>query len=377
MRHRRDPTPLRVQRRRRLAGCAVSFAVSLQAQVARAELTARAELLAPAPGEPTASSAAIPARGDALELRLRYRAPRECPSGSDFLETLQEHLAAGGTGAIDAEVAITRQSAGREGYELTLHLRVAGQRSESVARAEACDDLMHLAALNASMARTAALGGAMSSRGALSSRGPLPPPAASIEPGPDPSLAADGGELLSEPGRAAGPGEPATRAFVLGEVRTTAGMLPRLAWGRGVTAGVSRGFVSLRLSATWWEAQQHAFSPERTSPIPLEFEQRSLELSPCAGGALSTLLRLDGCALLAGHRAHTSAGEVQVSGSIGAAALDTLSPWRGLQVAVESGLAVPIFRPSFGADALRAVFEPSTFQPSMRVAVGWVFGGEG
>lgn len=371
MRHRREPTPLRVQRRRRLAGCAVSFAVSLQAQVARAELTARAELLAPAPGEPTASSAAIPARGDALELRLRYRAPRECPSGSDFLETLQEHLAAGGAGAIDAEVAITRQSAGREGYELMLRLRVAGQRSESVTRAEACDDLMHLAALNASMARTAALSGAMSSRGAL------PPAPASIELGAGSSLAADGGEQLSEPGGAAGPGEPATRAFVLGQVRTTAGMLPRLAWGRGVTAGVSRGFASLRLSATWWEAQQHAFSPERTSPIPLEFEQRSLELSPCAGGALSTLLRLDGCALLAGHRARTSAGEVQVSGSIGAAALATLSPWRGLQVAVESGLAVPIFRPSFGVDALRAVFEPSTFQPSMRVAVGWVFGGEG
>src|SRR5690606_7903009 len=107
--------------------------------------------------------------------------------------------------------------------------------------------------------------------------------------------------------RAANAGEPVTRAFVLGEVRTTAGMLPSLAWGRGVAAGGSRGVASLRRSATWWEAQRHAFSPERSSPIPLEFEQRSLELSPCAGSSLSPLLRLDGCALIAAHLARTSA----------------------------------------------------------------------
>src|SRR6185295_13904244 len=87
-----------------------------------------------------------------LELRVRYEAPPGCPSGAQFLGALQTHLAEGGDGAIDAVVRITGPHDGE--FELLLELQVAGALAESRARAESCEALMELAALDASMART-------------------------------------------------------------------------------------------------------------------------------------------------------------------------------------------------------------------------------
>lgn len=362
----------------RVCGCALSFASCLEPQLALADTNAaRAELTsaihaAPARAESTTGEP-VPAaaQGAPLELRVSYRAPRECPSSGDFLGALQQHLAAGGGGAIDADVNITRASASE--FELVLRLRVEGQSSESITRAESCLPLMQLAALDASMARTPSA----DARTALAA----PPPPSPIEASPSLGASAplqptaaglEAAATSSPPAHGKGRG---TRAFVLGDVRTVSGMLPQLAWGRGISAGVARDVVSLRVSATFWQGQHGAFAPDETSPMHLDFEQRSLQLSPCAGRALSSLLRIDGCALLAAHRVGTDAQSARTYASIGAAALATLSPWQGLRVELEGGLSAAIQPPSFGAERVRYLYEPAVIQPGARLALGWEFGG--
>src|SRR5262245_38828331 len=85
---------------------------------ARAEL-AGSDRAADAVGSELADGAS---RSTALALRVSYRAPPGCPTGVEFLATLQRHLAAGGEGAVDSVVEITGPQAGR--YELELELRV-------------------------------------------------------------------------------------------------------------------------------------------------------------------------------------------------------------------------------------------------------------
>src|SRR5690606_21331846 len=227
------------------------------------------------------------------------RAPSGGPPSGAFVEALQRHVAAGGGGAIDAEVSIARASESQ--FELALRLRVAGAISESRARAESCLALVQLAALNASMARTAA----------LPAPGALGAPAPGSEPSPQRSAAA----LAPPPDTAnegGAPGAPAARVHLrpslTADVRTQSGMLPARGWGQGLTLGVGLGAVSLRLSGTAWHGQRHRFAPEDSSEVSLEFEQRSLALSPCAGHALSPLLRLDGCLSLAAHRVSAGGG---------------------------------------------------------------------
>lgn len=371
MRKRRSPGNCTRARRRaivRLRECLILVSSCLQPQLAHADLTARSPLGA-APSTPALASPEAPP-DDALELRIRYRAPRECPSSGNFLDALQRHIAAGGAGGIDADVNIQRPN-GKE-FELLLRLRVAGKISESTTRAESCVALMQLAALNASMART------------TSPLEPdvLPAPPAPLAVDPSPRLEASAPRGGSSLGRDAGIVASAsertsdgTRAFVMGEVRSAGGLLPRQAWGRGVSAGVARDIGSLRLSATSWQDQGAVFAPDESSPVTLDFEQQSIELAPCAGHALSPVLRIDGCALLAAHRTRTNAEGARASGSIGAAALATISPWRGLRVELEGGLSAAFARPSFGADALRNLYEPDVLQPGARVALGWEFGG--
>jgi hypothetical protein len=304
---------------------------------------------------------------------VSYRAPRECPSSGDFLAALQQHVAAGGSGAIDADVSIRRASASE--FELVLRLQVEGQSSERVTRAESCLPLKQLAALDASMARTTS----PQARTALAA----PPPPYDIEPSPRleasaplaPGAAEAGPERVATGSQRQPDGRWGTRAFVLGDVRTASGLLPQLAWGRGISAGIARDMLSLRVGATFWQSQHGVFAPDDTSPMHLGFDQRSLYLSPCAGRALSSLLRLDGCAVFAAHRLDTDAESAQTYVSLGAAALATLSPWRGLRLELEGSLSAGIQRPSFGAERVRYLYQPEVLQPSARLALGWDFGG--
>jgi hypothetical protein len=322
--------------------------------------------------EPARSEPPTAAEGAPLELRVSYRAPRECPSSSDFLAALQQHVAAGGSGAIDADVSLRRASASE--FELVLRLRVEGRSSESTTRARSCLPLMKLAALDTSMARTAS----------SDARTALVAPAPPVELEPSPSRGASAPSRLEAAGDAGSDGPTASRgpavgqgmrAFVLGDVRTVSGMLPQLAWGRGISVGVALDVFSLRVSAALWQGQHAAFAPDGTSPMHLDFEQHSFQLSPCAGRALSSLLRVDGCALVAAHRIGTSAEGARSYASLGAAALATLLPWRGVRVELEGGLSAAIQAPSFGAERVRYLYEPEVIQPSARVALGWEFGG--
>ena len=366
-----------------LPSAALLLAVGLGPRAARAEAAAAASA-AEAARIATERDAAPAATRESspLALRVNYHAPSPCPSGSDFLGTLARHLAMGGEGAVDADVSIARGADG--GFELTLRQRVAGRESVSVTRAESCDALMQLAALNASMARLPdALAG---SPPVDSPRAPAlaapPPPAppesaaafgAAAAPGPAPALGVDAGERRSPPGRA--PRAP-LRGFVLGELRATSGMLPRPAWGRGAALGAEAGPWSLRASLTWWQAQDTSFSIDGGSPIAMKFTQQSLELAPCLGHALSPLLALHGCALLAGHRTTSTAQPAQLSMSVGAGAVAALSPWRGLRVELQGGLQVALGAPEFDADALLSIYRANTLQPTARIAVGWEFGAE-
>jgi hypothetical protein len=313
-----------------------------------------------------------------LELRIAYRAPEGCPSGADFMEALRTHLAVGGEGAVDADVLITRVPGA--GFELTLALRVAEKETESVVRADSCRALMQLAALNASMARTAARppGETPAPASALVSPALLPDMRTEADP--------EGGRLVGfdvsgadqpRAGEAArARAASSVSAFVLAEVRAASGMPPGVSWGRGVAFGVELAPWSLRLAATGWQSSERSFSPGGTSPLPLEFEQRSLELSPCAMYPVSSLLRVEGCATLAAHRIRTSAEAPRWIGAIGAAALGVLSPWRGLRIEAQAGLSVLPVAPAFDVDGWRSVYQAGTFQPTARVAVGWEFGGE-
>jgi len=348
-----------------LAGC-------FEPQLAFADTSAARAELPVTHAEPARSESARPEPAP-LELRVSYRAPRECPSGGDFLAALQQHVAAGGSGAIDADVSITRPSVSE--FELVLRLRVGGKSSESTTRAESCLALMQLAALDTSMARTAG----SDARTALAAPAPpfelLPSPSLGASAPLQPAVGGDAGPEAAARSSAAGGHGRGTRAFVLGDVRTVSGMLPQQAWGRGISAGVARDIVSLRVSATLWQGQHGAFTPDETSPKHLDFEQRSLQLSPCAGLALSSLLRVDACALVAAHRIGTNAQGARTYASLGAAALATLSPWRGLRVELEGGLSAAIQPPSFGTDRVLYLYEPEVIQPSARLALGWEFGG--
>ncbi|HTV20400.1 MAG TPA: hypothetical protein VMG12_17070 [Polyangiaceae bacterium] len=350
----------------RLRECLLLVSSCLQPQLAHADrVAARSDLGA----APSAAATAPSEAPEALELRIRYRAPRECPSSGNFLDALQRHIAAGGAGGIDADVDIQRAS-GTE-FELSLRLRVAGNVSESSARAESCLELMQLAALNASMART------------TSPLGPDVLAATVDDVAASPKLEANAPREVPALGRDAGAEASAresatdgrTRAFVLGEMRTAGGMLPRQAWGPGLSVGVARDIGSLRSSFTSWQGQRSVFTPDQTSPMTLDFEQQSLELAPCAGFALTPALRVDGCVLLGAHRVRTNAESARVSGSIGAGALATLSPWRGLRVELEGSVSAAFARPSFAADAVRYLYEPELLQPGARIALGWEFGG--
>jgi len=348
---------------------------------ARSEPTGVSGNRSPAPVEPVTMPAATPRSSDgaappsdSLELRVSYRAPRECPSSSAFLAALQQHVAAGGGGAIDADVSLAH--AGPSQFELVLRLRVASKSSESVTRADSCLALVQLAALNAGMARTAAL----SERNLMAA----PPPLPQLEPSPglEATLPIESASALEGDSGAATPaGERGSRLwglrpFVLGEVRTQSGMLPRQGWGQGVTAGVARGLASLRLSATLWQGQRGGFAPENVSEVFLDFQQQSLELSPCAGHSLSRALRLDGCALLTAHRVSTDEQGSRLIGSLGAAALASLTPWRGLRVELQGWLSAPFSRPMFGVQSDPYLYRPDAFQPGARIALGWEFGGD-
>jgi hypothetical protein len=300
---------------------------------------------------------------------VSYEAPAGCPSGVEFLAALRSHLQAGGDGAIDASVRITGPSGGV--FELELALRVAGETTASRMRADSCETLMQVAALNASMARTPADGIAAA---------PLAPSllSAPIEPSMGVNHGNRGAAVLDSAGDAAsrnGPPAPRLGGFALAEVRTASGMLPALAWGRGLVVGVALEPWSLRLSGTWWLPVQHTFSGDGSSPVNMEFEQQSLELAPCVGRALSALLRLDACASLSGHRTQTSTAEPRVWGAFGVAAFAVLRPWRGLRAEVAAQLLVPMSAPSFAVDTLEDVYRSGVLQPGARLAMGWEFGG--
>ena len=135
---------------------------------------------------------------------------------------------------------------------------------------------------------------------------------------------------------------------------------------QGISVGVERGAASLRLGATLWRGQQGSFAPERTSDVLLDFEQRSLELSPCAGHPLSGVLRVDGCALLAAHQVSTNGASARTIGSLGASARATLTPWRGLRIELEGGLSAALERPRFGVQSEPYLYQPEVLQPGAR-----------
>jgi hypothetical protein len=296
-----------------------------------------------------------------LELRVSYAAPPGCPSGAQFLRALQAHLAAGGDGAVDAVVRI---SGPRDGdFELSLQLSVAGSVTESHARADSCTTLMELAALDASMARTQWVG----ARGVATPAMYLPtaPTAAPAEPpGSDAPLSDDdGADAAAE-----------LRGFALTETRAAAGMLPSLAWGQGLVLGAALGPGSLRLGGTWWLPEAFVYDGDGGSPISVSFEQQSLELSPCAGHALSPAVELGGCLALSVNRTSTSSGGSDVWSAVAPALLVVIRPWRGLRVEAAAQLLLPFSAPRFAVQTLEDVYTASGVQPGARLAVGWELG---
>jgi hypothetical protein len=282
-------------------------------------------------------------------------------------------LAAGGEGSVDADVRISR--VGESAFELVLRLRVAAREAESVVRAESCAPLVQLAALNASMARTRA-GTEMAGRSPESEPEPALaslPPAGEPCPRPEPKQVAGLDVAAGDPPHPADSPHP-LRVVALAEVATASGMLPDTAWGRGLAAGLELGLWSARLSATFWMPRERRFSFDGSSPIVLEFEQESLELSPCVMPSLSPYLRVGGCASIAGHRIHTSAQAPRLVGSLGGSARAALLPWRGLRIEAQAGLSVVPAAPSFDIEALRSVYESKTLQPTAGIALGWEFG---
>lgn len=322
-----------------------------------AVLAAASLLALPARAEPAAWPAAP------LEMRVSYAAPPGCPSGAEFLGVLQTFLAQGGEGGVDAVVRITGPHAdGR--FELRLALRVSEMLGETQERSESCEALMQLAALTASMARTP------TSATPATYSPAEPPPAASPAPLAPPEL----DEPVAAPAASEKPTAPLA-GFALAELRVAAGMLPGTAVGRGLGVGVARGPWALRLSGTWWLPEELVFSGDGGSPIPLEFEQQSLELAPCLGHELSRLVRLEGCVSFGVFRTQTNAGEREVWGAVGGTALAVLRPWRGLRLEAAAQLQVPLAAPSYAVQALENVYQASALQPAARLALGWEFGG--
>lgn len=323
-----------------------------------AVLAAASLLALPARAEPAAWPAAP------LDVRVSYAAPPGCPSGAEFLGVLQTFLAQGGEGGVDAVVRITGPHAdGR--FELRLALRVGEMLGETQERSESCAALMQLAALTASMTRTPT--GATPA--AYSPAEPLPPAAA-----PAPLVSPELDAPVTAPAASEKPAPPLA-GFALAELRVAAGMLPGTALGRGLGVGVARGPWALRLSGTWWLPEELVFSGDGGSPIPLEFEQQSLELAPCVGHELSSRVRLEGCVSFGVFRTQTSAGEREVWGAVGGTALAVLRPWRGLRLEAAAQLQVPLAAPSYAVQALEDVYQASAVQPAARLALGWEFGG--
>lgn len=335
-----------------------------------ARVVALGALLAPAPlrAEPARSSAApgAPSAGAPLELRVSYAAPPGCPSGAEFLATLQAHLAAGGAGAIDVVVRITGPHDGE--FELALQLSVAGNVTESRARAESCTALMELAALDASMARTA-----WAAAGAAATPAVYVPEASPPAASPPELPGTDGAPLAPD---SAFRGAAELRGFALAETRATSGMLPGVAWGQGLALGAALGAWSLRASATRWLPESFVYDGDGGSAIGMRFEQQSLELAPCAGHALSPVLELEGCVALSAHRTQTSIGERAVWSAVAPALLGVLRPWRGLRIEAAAQLLVPFSAPSFAVKTIEDVFAASGVQPGARLAVGWELGSE-
>jgi len=313
--------------------------------------------------EPAAPVPAAPSPAAPLELRVSYVAPPGCPSGAQFLAALQAHLAAGGDGAVDAVVRITGPHDG--GFELSLRLSVAGSVTESQARAESCAALMELAALDASIARTPWAAAGVAATPAVYFPEAPTPAAPEEHPGTDgaPRVESDSAGIPAE-----------LRGYALAETRGAGGMLPSFAWGQGLVLGATLAPWSLRLSGTWWLPESFVYDGDGGSPISLRFEQQSLELSPCAGHALSALLELQGCVALSVNRTTTSAGERDVWGAAAPALLAVLRPWRGLRVEAAAQLLVPFSPPSFAVQTLEDVFTASGVQPGARLAVGWELG---
>jgi hypothetical protein len=310
-----------------------------------------------------------------LELEMSYHAHPSCPSGSTFLDVLRQHLAAGGEGPVAGDVKIVRRPETAD-FELRLQLRVSGRDYESVAHARSCEALMRLAALNAAIARTSAV----TSSSATRARGeespefiPNSPPEALAEL--DPKFARPDGNLMAaEPAATEAGWQPAGRRwFALAAVRTTDAMLPQRAWGQAAVLGLARAPWSLRLTGTWWQSQRAELSRDGGSPLRLEFNQQSLELSPCWGHELSGLLRVEGCASLAGHRGHTDAPETRFIATLGLGGLVSVRLWQDLHLELGGGLQLAVGAPHYLV-RLERVYQPELLEPVAQLALGWEFG---
>ena len=306
-----------------------------------------------------------------LEVGLSYHAPRSCPSGSLFLEALREHVSAG-DGPVDTDVQIVRRESGD--FELRLQLRVAGRRFESVATSKSCATLVRLAALNAGIARTSASAERVQQldEPALAQPIPLAPPLpAQVSLAPE--EARDTGAVSPHGSVGAAP----TRGFALLALRTANAMLPELAWGQGAAAGLGLGPWSLRVTGLWWGSRREQASPDSTAPLELSIAQASLELSPCLGQELTSVLRLEGCALLAGHRVQTSEAETRVFGTLGAGALLSVRLWQGLRLELQGGLQVALAAPRVHVARHVRFYQPELFEPLAQLGLGWEFGASG
>jgi hypothetical protein len=317
---------------------------------------------------PSTASARAPEERD-LEVGLEYRAPPSCPSGSLFLEALREHLSAG-DGPVDTDVQIVRRPASND-FELRLQLRVAGRRFERVETSKSCETLVRLAALNAGIARSAAPEKALAELEPPAAPEPLPlTPPAGTNVGPASDVAHEAGAPNSRvPGARA-----ATRGFALVALRAANAMLPELAWGKGVAAGIGQGPWSLRLTGLWWGSRREQSGADGSSPLSLSIDQTSLELAPCLGGELTGALRIEGCLLLSGHRVHTSEAETHLFGTAGAGALLSVRLWQGLRLELQGGLQAEPAAPRFHVGRRVRFYQPELFQPVAQLGVGWEFG---
>jgi hypothetical protein len=335
-------------------------------------------------------SPAVSASPSPLELRVRYRAAPGCPSSSEFLRALGEHLASGGDGEVSADVAIARRPHEPQ-LELRLRLHVGGRDFTSVAHAPVCEDLVHLAALNAALARgplplaAREAPSPTSFDGDVAFDGDATPAALPVSIDPSESLVPSEraeqkrtATLDSTPveSTAHAPGLSAVHWLALAELRAAGAWVPRWAHGEGAALGLVRDAWSLRLGATWWQPIQATFDADGAAPLALQFEQRSVDLAPCWTPALLPTLRLGACALLSGHRIQTRE-QTALLGSLGAGALGSLRVWEGLRLEARAALQVATRRPEFGVGALLHLYRSDLVSPLFSLALGWEFGAEG